>query len=168
MSARGKKWTTEQKARHKIAQKKRWQEHPLTEETSARLSASHLGLKDLPETRLRKSTAAKGKPKSEIHKANLGKVAARSWRGGQIAENFAAILCPAGFIREYQVFYGEQTRKTGFGFRRENFQLDFAHVEGKVNIELDGPGHKTMPEEDALRDSILCTLGWRIIRIRHA
>jgi len=34
--------------------------------------------------------------------------------------------------------------------------------------ELDGPNHKTTPTEDAARDSILRTIGWKVIRIKHA
>jgi len=160
-------WTEEQKARHSIAQKKRWQEYPLTAETSARITASHLGLKDSDETRAKKSASLRGKEKTQGHKDKLAIVAVHNWMGGQTADNFAAVLCPAGFVREHHVYYGEHNQKTGFGLRRACYQLDFAHIEGKINIELDGPRHKATSEEDAVRDDVLRDLGWRVIRIRH-
>lgn len=89
--------------------------------------------------------------------------------GGATGDAFAKVLEPAGFIREHRVYYGEPVVQV-FGkqrFRKKNFSLDFAHVEGKINIELDGPGHKVHSEGDAIRDNILRSLGWRIIRIRH-
>jgi very-short-patch-repair endonuclease len=45
--------------------------------------------------------------------------------------------------------------------------MDFAHIEGKIDIELDGLGHKASSEEDAVRDKILRLYGWKIIRIKH-
>jgi very-short-patch-repair endonuclease len=49
---------------------------------------------------------------------------------------------------------------------RQSYHLDFAHVEGKVNIELDGPCHDHSKNEE--RDTFLRTLGWKVIRINHA
>jgi hypothetical protein len=90
--------------------------------------------------------------------------------GGDTGDVFASILCPVGYVREYRVYYGEPVVRV-FGrdrFRRKNLSLDFAHVEGKINIELDGPGHRIAPMGDVARDALLRDLGWRIIRIRHA
>lgn len=80
-----------------------------------------------------------------------------NFRGGHIAEIYAAFLCPAGFIREHHVLWGRGN---------DRFRLDFAHLEGKINIELDGESHDNSHAHDALRDSMLKTLGWRIIRIK--
>lgn len=88
--------------------------------------------------------------------------------GGSTGDDFAAVLCPVGFIREFHVSYGEHVVPTPFGPRRRQFNLDFAHIEGKINIELDGSSHKTTAEADAVRDAILREIGWRIIRIKHA
>jgi hypothetical protein len=100
-------------------------------------------------------------------KAHSRKIALHSWRGGKTGDAFATVLCPAGFIREHQVFYGDRVQKVGHGLRRKKFQLDFAHVEGKIDIELDGPTHWATKKHDAERDTILRALGWKIIRINH-
>ena len=47
------------------------------------------------------------------------------------------------------------------------YRFDFAHLEGKIDIELDGPCHFQSREEDAKRDAVLRALGWKIIRIKH-
>ena len=78
-----------------------------------------------------------------------------NFHGGQTGKDFASVLVPAGYVREYQLFCGRR------------YTLDFAHVEAKVNIELDGPHHYTTPEQDSVRDAKLGALGWKIIRIRH-
>lgn len=98
--------------------------------------------------------------RSEAFKQKCAENATKSWRGGQTGEDFAALLCPAGFVREHRVFFGEDKL-------REFFQLDFAHLEAKTNIELDGPGHRASEEEDKLRDKILKFMGWKVIRIKH-
>jgi hypothetical protein len=81
------------------------------------------------------------------------------WRGGATGDLFAAFLCPAGYVREYWIRWGSG--------RNDHYKVDFAHPEAKVNIELDGPFHHTTPADDALRDSRLRALGWKIIRIQH-
>ena len=86
------------------------------------------------------------------HSAN----AVRSWRGGEDGDVFASILCPLGYVRELQV------RHAG-----RQYNLDFAHPEVKVNIELDGLYHMSTPEEDTQRDATLKDLGWKIIRIKQ-
>lgn len=105
---------------------------------------------------------------SDEHKARLADIAVHNWTGGSTGDNFAATLCPIGFIREHHVCYGDYIIPTPYGLRRRQFNLDFAHVEGKVNIELDGSSHKTTVEADAARDAILREMGWRVIRIKHA
>lgn len=82
------------------------------------------------------------------------------FRGGRTGDDFAAVLCPVGFVREHRIFY------TSYPQRRY-YQLDFAHVEAKVNIELDGPYHLSSEEDDKLRDTLLRSKGWKVIRIRH-
>lgn len=81
-----------------------------------------------------------------------------AFSGATTGELFAAILVPCGYIREYQLQWGTQY---------ERYKLDFAHLQVKVNIELDGPGHFGLPAEDRVRDSRLRALGWRVIRIKH-
>jgi hypothetical protein len=83
----------------------------------------------------------------------------RHFRGGPFVDAVAEALGPAGFVREHYVRWGDG--------RTDFYRLDFAHIEARVNIELDGPYHYSTPEEDALRDTRLRELGWRVIRIRH-
>jgi len=91
-----------------------------------------------------------------------------NWEGGSIGEAFAAVLCPAGYIRECYFYYGDAVVPTfAGGFRRHFFRLDFAHLEASCNIELDGPGHKSSQTEDAKRDKILRESGWKVIRIKY-
>lgn len=104
---------------------------------------------------------------SEEHKDRIAKVAQRNWEGGQTGDDLNKLVAPAGFVREHRIHYGEPCIRTGFGLRRKSFNLDFAHVEGRVNIELDGPCHKSLPAADEERDAILRNLGWRVIRIKH-
>jgi len=79
--------------------------------------------------------------------------------GGEFATYFASIVCPLGYIREHQVVYGPG--------KASRFKLDFALPEAKIDIELDGPYHYSLPEEDVKRDLILRNLGWHVIRISH-
>jgi hypothetical protein len=88
----------------------------------------------------------------------LAEVAYFNFTGGRTGAEFAAILCPAGFVREHHFQWGSAG---------EHFKLDFAHLEGKVCIELDGPNHKSSKEYDDMRDALLRAMGWRVIRIRH-
>ena len=122
----------------------------------------------LPGQRISETRKSLGIQHSDETKAFLAECAVYNWQGGKAGEDFAAVLCPVGFIREYHFLYGEHVIMTAFGLRRKSFNLDFAHVEGKINIELDGPSHKSTPAEDAARDAILRDHGWRIIRIKHA
>ena len=46
------------------------------------------------------------------------------------------------------------------------YKLDFAHREAKVNIEIDGAGHRSRKHQDTRRDSYLRSLGWKVIRIK--
>lgn len=82
-----------------------------------------------------------------------------SYSGGAVGNAFAAVLGPAGYERERYTVWGPE--------RYDRYRGDFVHVAAKVNIELDGPFHRGDPVKDALRDSRLRTLGWKIIRIKH-
>ena len=56
----------------------------------------------------------------------------------------------------------------GYKFRRQHpigpFVVDFACVECKLVVELDGPSHLPRKEPDALRSQFLETEGWSVIR----
>lgn len=52
-----------------------------------------------------------------------------------------------------------------------SFELDFAHMERRLNVEIDGREHqadKGHRERDARRDAELERRGWRILRIANA
>jgi hypothetical protein len=83
-----------------------------------------------------------------------------NFEGGSVANAFADT--------EYYLYYGDPVVPFADGkLRRHFFRLDFAHIEAQCNIELDGPGHKSTPAQDAVRDKILRELGWKVIRIKH-
>lgn len=48
-----------------------------------------------------------------------------------------------------------------------SFELDFAHIERKLNVEIDGVEHREPRgrHKDAIRDEHLGDLGWQILRI---
>jgi hypothetical protein len=75
-------------------------------------------------------------------------------------ERYARVLAPAGFVTEFPLQWGG---------RGQRYRLDFAHVEAKVNIEIDGSSHNRPARraKDAERDARLCALGWKVIRVRE-
>lgn len=83
----------------------------------------------------------------------------RNWKGGDVGDEYARVLCPKGFVREYHFYFGLNNRR--------QVVMDFALVGGKLNVELDGPAHLASSEEDARRDAELRILGWRVVRITH-
>ena len=113
------------------------------------------------------SLARIGTHLTEATKEKLAKVGPHSWRGGKTADLFASILGLVGFVREYHFSYEGPLVSTGIGLRRPRYQMDFAHVKNKINIELDGPRHKGTLEHDTKRDAILRDHGWKVIRIQH-
>jgi len=64
--------------------------------------------------------------------------------------------------------------RLGFKFRRQRpisrYIADFACMEAKLIIEIDGPSHDGADqiEYDAERTRILTTLGWRVLRLRDS
>ena len=141
--------------------------HRHTEETKQQISESlktseaYQAAVKSPERNRRIAESRKGQTVSAETRAKIAEkirpIAPFLFRGGQTAEDFASVLCPAGFIREHHVLWGR---------KNERFVLDFAHLDGKVNIELDGRSHDDTQERDALRDYVLTTFGWRVIRIK--
>lgn len=116
-----------------------------------------------PEGRKKISEANLGKTISDNHKAvlsTLRKVDGRHhFTGGDTADAYAEVLCPIGFIREYKFYYARGIHSC--------FQLDFAHIEGKICIEIDGPSHSNTQLYDQQRDEIVKHFGWRVIRIKN-
>lgn len=98
----------------------------------------------------RRLAVSRGDPRSSTS-GRLGRT------GGQTGIEFARVLCPVGYIQEFQVNYGPG--------QAAHYKLDFAHPGAKVNIELDGPYHHS--GNDHARDTRLRALGWRVIRISH-
>lgn len=53
-------------------------------------------------------------------------------------------------------------------FRVSTYELDFANVEKKINLEIDGCQHRLDPRiviHDIKRNKYLISLGWKIIRV---
>lgn len=111
-----------------------------------------------PEHRARNGDVRRGKPiHSPEQRKKRSELCWHSFTGGDIAADFARVLCPVGFVREHSVLWGKGN---------ERFRLDFAHIDGKVCIELDGSSHRSTKEYDDMRDALLRTMGWRVIRIK--
>ncbi|SRR5258708_6862403 len=108
----------------------------------------------------------KGKPHSDETKNKLREVLnggphSRYGRGGEPSPTMLlyAFLCSAGF---------EMDKVTVPIPTGSAYLLDFAHRDAKVNIEIDGSSHIGREKQDTRRDAYLKSLGWKIIRIRHA
>ncbi len=50
---------------------------------------------------------------------------------------------------------------------RSGFVIDFALLDGKIAVEVDGPCHESSRRKDAFRDHILRREGWKVIRIDY-
>ncbi len=61
-------------------------------------------------------------------------------------------------------------RERGFAVRRQHpvgpYVVDFAIVARKLVIEIDGGVHRLKAADDALRQSHLEGLGWRVVRVK--
>ena len=128
-----------------------------------------------PEWRLRVSEATRQAMRSpEIRQRHLDALKGRSrnFRGGNgmpilpIVAWMASLLQPLGYQREYPI------KTKGHGTVENpprSYKADFAHLESKTAIELDGPCHLSRARQDLDRKktAVLQALGWRVIRIRH-
>jgi len=77
---------------------------------------------------------------------------------------------------EKLLWYYLKDKKTGFKFRRQYpiiymidninkfFVADFACTEKKLIIEVDGKIHEKQKIRDEIRDSIICSKGYAVIR----
>lgn len=113
-----------------------------------------------PQNRAAASTVAKKAWLDDArHKAHSARVV-HNFRGGKTGLAYARFLVPVGFVQEFQIRWGPNSA-------RDHFNLDFAHPELKINVELDGPGHIGSPRENWERDEILRHFGWIIVRVPH-
>jgi very-short-patch-repair endonuclease len=59
----------------------------------------------------------------------------------------------------------------GFKFKRQHpigsYIADFVCIERKLVVELDGGIHRLKGESDAVRDAVIQTLGYRVIRLAN-
>jgi hypothetical protein len=100
-----------------------------------------------------------------LERARFNSPTGSSWPGGrghpptQTMIDFASVLCPAGYLMD------EVNIPTCRG-QGHHYTLDFAHIEARVNIEIDGATHKRKVEADATRDAFMRSIGWRVIRIK--
>lgn len=76
---------------------------------------------------------------------------------------------------ELEVWYADLLQPLGYSWHHIikvdgsglHYTLDFAQVENRINIEIDGSSHKGRQEKDNRRDLFLRNLGWKVIRVRH-
>lgn len=78
-----------------------------------------------------------------------------------LEKEFSKTLIPLGYVEQFSIPRGK-----GSGNR---YVLDFALVNEKIAIELDGPKHRPYKQQryDANRDDFLRSLGWKVIRVKH-
>jgi hypothetical protein len=154
---------------------------PRSAETKERIARTLTGHRHNEQTRQKMSDSHKGVPLSEVHRlaietANPTRFAGKThssetrrriaeafygnnfFRGGLEGDAYAAILCPVGFVREFCWIWGPDRI-------RDKYYLDFAQLDSKTNIELDGPYHDS--SNDVIRDARLRLHGWRVVRIQH-
>jgi len=138
-------------------------------------SGAKKGHKVSEKTRIKISDTLTGQPFTPERCANIAAaftlerreaLAKNKFNGGATADAFAEVLCPAGFVREYAIWTGH--KQNSKGQKQGNYRMDFAHIKGKVDIELDGKDHDSTMQSrhDFERDTILRNLGWKIIRIK--
>ena len=141
---RGSKLSEEHRRKLSIAQKARFAKSPIWNKgkPGTRLGAV---LSEETKQRMRRAAAGRGN---------------HNWLGGKSGDAVAAILIPLGFIREFQI-------PVGHNRHRGQYQMDFARLVDKIDIELDSPRHAASPEFDKERDLWLNELGWRVLRIKH-
>ncbi|TWT95831.1 hypothetical protein Pla108_29080 [Botrimarina colliarenosi] len=73
---------------------------------------------------------------------------------------------------EQVLWYALRNRQVaGYKFRRQHpigsYVIDFCCLEANLVIELDGRSHEGREEEDAARQSMIETLGFRVLRIAN-
>ena len=145
-----------------------------SKECRKKIGLSNAIVHSRPETIERKSISiTKALRRPEIRKKHLKAIEERNKRyphkfsGGNgqppipYIVQIAKILEPAGFVREYRI--SRQSKKGGC------YTLDFAHVEGKIDIECDGRSHGKIGQrkKDQERDKFLKNLGWKVIRVKY-
>lgn len=79
-----------------------------------------------------------------------------NFSGGAQGSKYADLLKAADYQREYLLNVS----------RTVKFKMDFALVDRKVNIEIDGPFHMGNSVSDQRRDTLLKSLGWKVIRVK--
>lgn len=165
---------------------------PCSEETKAKIAASLTGKKHPPERCAATSRGRVGLILTEEHRRAISESVRAAWQRPESRENiiagmsdglartvngnyfnggkghppnqpmldFAAVLCPAGYLMdEICILKGPQ-------MNAGHYTLDFGHPEAKVDIEIDGSSHRGKEQRDAERDTLLRSLGWKVIRIR--
>ena len=146
---------------------------PVSKETRQKLSEIAQAHGKDPEWRKRVSEGTKKRmqdPEVRVkHLAGLYNAFAKTengnnFTGGQgqqrnaLQQIYADIFLPLGYVEDHPVQWGE---------RGERYRLDFALVEEKICIEIDGSSHKGKEEHDELKDATLKAFGWKVIRINH-
>jgi len=113
-----------------------------------------------PELRAHLSAKTKALYRAGVLKSPLGAMGNR--QAPPPYEDLAWVfLEPLGFQRQYCVLSGQVGPP---------YKLDFGHPELKIDVEIDGKQHaeSRIEERDRMRDQVLASMGWRIVRIRNA
>lgn len=84
----------------------------------------------------------------------------------EIIKKWSNCLLPLGYIREYPI------KTKGHGTNNKvpsNYKADFANIEKKIVVEIDGPDHNTTicKNRDRKKTEVLEALGWKVIRIKE-
>ena len=77
-----------------------------------------------------------------------------------LMKQLSELLIPLGFLPEYKILTGTKSRC---------YYADFANPERMMIIELDGASHNSFraKESDRIRDAVLQSLGWIVLRIAY-
>jgi very-short-patch-repair endonuclease len=114
------------------------------------------------------SPECKRRYKREVASAKVAEAARRAYAEGTRK--------PARGISEREETLWPLLRGHGWRLRLRwtdetgSYELDFAQLEHRVNVEIDGPEHRHghRPAKDAARDAELKRQGWRVVRIPNA
>jgi len=162
---RGKVVTDETRKKLSIARAKR----VTLAETRDKLSAAHKGRIVSVETREKMSIALTGRRHSEDAKKRMraSRAAFLLNVGKNYRNGFPTVTRPAA-----ETAFEEALKRCGVGGwvteqRVHTYRCDFAFVEQRIDVEIDGKSHRYRVEHDKKRDTQLASMGWTILRFSN-